>query len=88
MEAYKNSQSGITHYELGDDFIKIWFKGNQWPYVYSDAVIGKPNIDLMKNLAVVGRGLATYINQHPEVKNGYDKLGNTAPETSPPSKDP
>jgi hypothetical protein len=73
MEVYKNNNSGITHYEIGEDFITLWFRDKSKSYSYSDSKVGKPHVDRMKALAVLGRGLATYINQHPEVKFGYDK---------------
>jgi hypothetical protein len=86
MESYKNGDSGITFYEIGEDFIKIWFKDKTEPYTYSNSGINELHINTMKTLAITGKGLATYINQHPEVKNGYDKVGATAPPSNPPPK--
>jgi hypothetical protein len=86
MEPYKNPNSGITHYEIGEDFIKIWFKDKGEPYKYSESGIGKPHVDIMKGLALVGRGLATYISQHPEVRHGYDRPASAPPQAPPPFK--
>jgi hypothetical protein len=70
---YKNlsGNSGITEYEVGPEFIWIWFSGEAYRYDYSKP--GKQDVDVMKQLAEAGRGLATYINQHVQ-KNYADKL--------------
>jgi hypothetical protein len=62
--------SGIAFYETGSTFIRVWFHdGRLYTYTYESA--GCDNIERMKELAVAGRGLSTYISQHPEVRNGY-----------------
>jgi hypothetical protein len=75
MEQYKNlsRESGVTHYVLGKDFIKVKFKENSEVYVYNYSLNGKEHIENMKKLAIDGRGLSTYISQHPEVKNHYTR---------------
>jgi hypothetical protein len=75
MEPYKNKSktSGVTNYEIGEDYIGIKFKGKSTVYIYSESVIDKEHIDAMKKLAISGRGLGTYISQHPSVRNGYKK---------------
>jgi hypothetical protein len=77
MKPYKNlnGDSGVTHYEIGEDYIGIKFAGKPTVYLYSNAKVGKTHIDKMKTLAVKGRGLGTYISQHSIVKNNYEKRG-------------
>ena len=73
MQRYKNirKNSGVVFYETGIDFIKIIFKTSPTVYLYSESRIAKHHIEKMKTLAVKGKGLGTYINQHPEVKTHY-----------------
>ena len=63
MERYKNrsSDSGVVAYDVGPDFIVIEFRdGGRYRYDYVST--GKAEVEQMKRLAVLGRGLATYIN--------------------------
>lgn len=64
---YKNlaGTSGVTAYELGDDYIKVEFEGEA-VYLYTSEVTGKEKLETMKKLAKQGRGLSTYISQHVE----------------------
>jgi hypothetical protein len=55
--------SGVTHYEIGEDFIRLQFRGSAI-FVYDYTMPGKLHVDRMKALAAAGRGLATYVNQH------------------------
>lgn len=73
LEAYKNisGKSGVTHYALGDGFIEVKFNGQPQMYVYTEERCGKNQILQMQVLALVGKGLATYISQHPQVRNNY-----------------
>ncbi len=70
MEKYKNHQgkSGVLAYEIGEDYIKIRFQGNE-TYVYNETRPGKAKVEKMKQLAVSGLGLSTYISQH--VRDDY-----------------
>ena len=70
MERYKNLSgiSGVAAYEIGSDYIKVNFKDGG-SYLYNNAKTGIRNIEEMKKLAGVGRGLNTYINGH--VKKAY-----------------
>jgi hypothetical protein len=61
--------SGVTHYEIFEDYIDLRFRGKEHAYRYHISRISKYHIDIMKELAVKGEKLSTYINQHPEVKN-------------------
>lgn len=70
MEAYKNlkGDSGISRYQIGDDFIIIEF-GAGHLYLYNYTSTGKAKIERMKVLAKKGKGLSTYISRH--VKDHY-----------------
>jgi len=72
MERYRNSggDSGISSYEIGDDFIIVKFTGTFRTYRYSYRKAGQHHIENMKRLAKSGSGLNGYINQY--VKNLYD----------------
>lgn len=66
MEAYQNKSqtSGVTAYEIGNDFIKIQFKGQNGVYLYNYDVPGAKDVEEMKKRAINGKGLNTFINQH------------------------
>ena len=70
MKLYANhhGDSGIVEYEFTVDSIKVTFKHGKKPYTYSNAITGKSHVDIMKELAISGRGLSTYIAQHKEMK--------------------
>lgn len=70
---YKSEDSGVTHYKIGKDYIAIRFKNKWETYIYSHAQTGKLHVEKMKELALSGKGLSTYISQHPDVKNNYSK---------------
>lgn len=70
MERYENlgGNSGISGYEIGEDFIRVYFKdGGIYLYTYTSA--GRYNIEHMKQLAIQGKGLNTFINT--TVKKAY-----------------
>jgi hypothetical protein len=66
MQRYLNlsGDSGVTRYEIGDDYILVKFRNNDRPYRYSYARAGKKHVDRMKALAIAGRMLGTYISQN------------------------
>lgn len=70
MQRYKNfnGNSGVSAYEIGDDFIRIEFNKNA-TYVYNYDTAGRENIEKMKLLAQSGKGLSTFISRH--VKNRF-----------------
>jgi len=73
MEIYKdiNNDSNVTHYEVGDIYIRVKFKGTAKIYTYSYyGKAGKFHVDRMKILASSGDGLNSYINRN--VKYLYD----------------
>ncbi|MEA2933878.1 MAG: hypothetical protein QOD74_524 [Variibacter sp.] len=60
---YKNDRSGVRFYADGPGFIDIWFKDGRG-YRYERHKPGAHHVAAMRHLAQVGKGLATYINQH------------------------
>jgi len=72
MERYANRRgnSPITHFQIENERITIWFKGGK-SYSYSNGKAGKYHIEQMKILAQNGSGLSAYITQY--VKFEYDK---------------
>ena len=74
MQRYlnKSGDSGISAYEIGNDFIKVRFSSGSI-YTYSYRKAGQGNVDTMKRLAVSGSGLNSYINSN--VKFKYDWYG-------------
>ena len=72
MDRYKNlgNDSGISYYQIEDESISIWFKGNSKIYSYSYIRAGQAHVENMKQLAANGRGLNSYINRY--VKHLYD----------------
>jgi hypothetical protein len=64
MERYRNlgGDSGVVAYEIGDDSIMVQFRdGSLYLYNYQSA--GRDNIEHMKELAVSGEGLNSFINR-------------------------
>ncbi len=76
MNDYKNlsGRSNVLSFQLGDDFIVIKFKtaGKDGcdTYKYSYLSTGSSNVEDMKNLAIAGSGLNSFINTH--VKKQYE----------------
>jgi len=73
MRPYLNlsGDSGIEAWDPGPDFIDVKYHAKTYRYSYRG--VGRGHVERMKELAAGGKGLGTYINQHPEVKNGYDR---------------
>lgn len=63
MIPYNNPNGGIEGYEIGEDFIRIFFKGGG-TYVYSNKSCGSSVVDTMIALADSDDKLTTFINQH------------------------
>lgn len=70
MEHYKNlgGNSGVTAYEIGEDSIKVQFRDGAL-YLYDYQSAGRSNIEHMKELAMAGRGLNSFISR--VVRKGY-----------------
>jgi hypothetical protein len=62
--------SGVAYYGIGDEFIAVQFDDDTI-YLYSYLRPGQAHVQQMKQLAVAGSGLATYINQH--VRGSFDR---------------
>ena len=74
MERYKilGADSGVVGYEIGSNFIKVWFENSSKVYVYDYASAGSDNIEHMKTLAKKGFGLNAYISRN--VKKLYSHI--------------
>jgi hypothetical protein len=70
MTPYINPNSGITDYEIGDDYISIRFSSGKI-YTYLISKIGIHHFNNMVELAEKGEGLNSYINKNSEVKYGF-----------------
>ena len=72
MQPYSNlnRDSPIIAYAPLGSAIVVRYRGNV-DYTYTAADLGQNHIDRMCSLGAAGSGLSTYINQHPDVKNGY-----------------
>lgn len=70
MDHYKNlgGNSGVVGYETGPDFIRVQFSDGA-VYLYTSTSAGSENIDTMKQLAVYGEGLNSFINRN--VRKAY-----------------
>jgi hypothetical protein len=69
----RRRNSGISHYEPGPSWIRVWFRGEPKYYEYSNRKVGSAHVKEMMRLARDGKGLTTYINQHPKVRDGYTR---------------
>lgn len=74
MEPYKNlgGNSGISAFENGVDYIKVQFTDRK-VYLYNNRRPGIKHVDQMKELAIKGKGLNSYINKYVR-KNYASKL--------------
>jgi hypothetical protein len=72
MQLYRNlgGDSGVYAFEIGIDHIRVRFKGNLRIYQYSYRKAGAGHVEQMKNLAMIGEGLNSYIDRN--VKYLYD----------------
>ena len=74
MTPYKTSsskKSGVTAYEIGDDFIIVQFNYDE-KYKYSYRSASEEDIETMKALALKGKGLSTFISQNnPPYQNKF-----------------
>jgi hypothetical protein len=64
VERYGNlsGNSGVVAYEIGDDHIKVGFRGGRvYTYTYQSA--GRGDVEQMKSLARAGQGLSTFISR-------------------------
>lgn len=71
MQRYRNHSgtSGISAFEIGEDFIDVKFVDGDI-YRYSWRRPGARDVQHMKELALRGEGLATFISRH--IRNRYE----------------
>lgn len=71
MERYKNlsGNSPVTYFQIEEDRISVWFRGNSIPYIYPEYKIGGFHLTQLKDRAISGSGLSAYIT-----KNVKDKF--------------
>jgi hypothetical protein len=76
MIPYKNlsGNSGIIAYETGKTYIRILFKDGIYTYDYSKP--GRKSVEVLKLLAVKGKGLSTYISRF--IRENYAFRSNTS----------
>jgi hypothetical protein len=74
MTPYENlsGDSGVVAYETADSFIKVQFRHSAEVYVYDGTSPGMSDVNKMKELAMAGKGLATYISQ--VVKKNFARI--------------
>ncbi len=72
MEKYKNAggNSGIEAYEIGPDSVTVRFTDGV-SYCYTTDSAGEENISEMKELAVLGSGLNSFIMHN--CKHDYER---------------
>ena len=58
-----NNNSSVVAYEIGADYIDVQFKGYK-VYRYSYASAGEDKVERMKELAVQGYGLGSFIQRN------------------------
>jgi hypothetical protein len=65
MKTYKNlsGNSGVVAYETGRNFIKVKFEGESGIYTYNYERPGRVLVEKMKDLALKGQGLCTFITE-------------------------
>ena len=64
MTKYKNlgGKSEVTHYKIDKDAVTVDFT-SCGRYIYSNQSAGSANVKQMKELAVAGKGLGTFIEK-------------------------
>ena len=65
MQKYQGSEtSGVASYELSEDAITLKFVNDNFLYLYDYVKPGRIQVEKMKELAVSGQGLTTYVNKN------------------------
>jgi len=66
MKRYPNrsGNAGIAAYESGPDYIRLQFRDSAEVYTYSYRSAGKANVEKLKQLAIEGQGLTTFVNRN------------------------
>lgn len=65
LQRYRNRHlnSGVTAYEIGDDYIKVEFADGPL-YLYTHTIPGMRKVEQMKKLALSGKGLSSFISRN------------------------
>jgi hypothetical protein len=66
----RSGQSGVVAYRAHEDAIDVLFR-DDIVYRYDEATLGGEHVGRMKWLARAGKGLASYINRHDDVREKY-----------------
>ena len=69
MQPYANlsGQSGVKAYQIGSNYIIVEFKfGRETFYKYTYSSASNASVEHMKNLAIHGRGLNTFVSTKPQ----------------------
>ena len=71
MQPYQDlsGRSGIAAFAIGDDYIEVAFRSGM-TYRYSYASTGADRVEQMKQLALQGVGLNSFISRY--VKDAYE----------------
>lgn len=67
-----NGDSGVASFQIDHTSIKVCFKGGNKVYVYTYTKPGQEHVEKMKQLALSGDGLNSYITRI--VKKNYDHV--------------
>ncbi len=64
LQPYRSRRlnSGVTRYAVGRDYIIVEFKSTDC-YRYDYSAPGRQKVEIMKQLAAAGHGLASYISR-------------------------
>ncbi|MFZ3516627.1 hypothetical protein LC147_26515 [Vibrio harveyi] len=73
MQIYGDTDgdSNVYGFEIYDDAISVWFHGSNKEYTWSYDRAGSDHVENMKELAIQGNGLNSYIQRR--VKFSYDR---------------
>lgn len=74
MKEYKNlnNNSLVESYEINDKYIDIKYKDNLYVYRFSEKTLGYKKFQSMKEFAIQGYGLYTYIIGEKLIYDSYD----------------
>ena len=62
----RSGNSGVTAYEIGEDYIWVEFVGGA-RYLYTRCGVGSNRLAAMQELALDGQGLSSFIGRHQDL---------------------
>lgn len=68
---YANPESSVKAFRIFQEYIQVQFKSGK-VYIYTKASVGEDNLVTMKQLAIAGKGLGSFINTR--VKKSYHDI--------------